>query len=44
MTHLEVGQEAMDKFIALLSDNAVVEKPSAMEGKWMYAILAPKKK
>ena len=44
MTHLEVGQEAMDKFIALLSDYAVVEKPSAMEGKWMYAILAPKKK
>ena len=43
MTHLEVGQEAMDKFIALLSDYAVVEKPSAMEGKWMYAILAPKK-
>ena len=44
MTHIEVGQEAMDKFIALLSDYAVVEKPSAMEGKWMYAILAPKKK
>ena len=44
MTHLEVGQEVMDKFIALLDDYAVVEKPSAMEGKWMYAILAPKKK
>ena len=44
MTHLEVGQEAMDKFIALVSDYSVVEKPSAMEGKWMFAILAPKKK
>ena len=43
MTHIEVGQEVMDNFIALLADYAVVEKPSAMEGKWMYAVLAPKK-
>ena len=44
MTHIEVGQEVMDNFIALLEDYAVVEKAPAMEGKWMYAILAPKKK
>ena len=44
MTHIEVGQEVMDKFIALLSDYANIEKPAAMEGRWMYAILAPKKK
>ncbi len=44
MTHIEVGQEVMDKFIALLIDYAVIEKPAAMEGRWMYAILAPKKK
>ena len=44
MTHIEVGQEVMDKFIELLSDYANIEKPSAMEGRWMYAILAPKKK
>jgi len=43
MTHIEVGQEVMDNFIALLAEVAVVEKPAAMEGKWMYAILAPKK-
>ena len=43
MTHIEVGQEVMDNFIALLAEIAVVEKPAAMEGKWMYAILAPKK-
>ena len=42
MTHIEVGQEVMDNFIALLAEIAVVEKPAAMEGKWMYAILAPK--
>ena len=44
MTHIEVGQEVMDNFIALLADYAVVEKAPAMEGKWMYAILAPKRK
>ena len=44
LTHIEVGQEVMDNFIALLEENAMVEKPAAMEGKWMYAILAPKRK
>ena len=44
MTHIEVGQEVMDKFIALLSEVAVVEKPSSMDGRWMIAVLAPKRK
>jgi translation initiation factor IF-3 len=44
MTHIEVGQEVMDKFIDLLKDYANIEKPANMEGRWMYAILAPKKK
>ena len=44
MTHLEVGEEALNKFIELLGDNAVIEKPAAMDGRWLVAILAPKKK
>lgn len=44
MTHIDVGQEAMDKFIQLVNDIAVIEKAPAMEGRWMIAILAPKKK
>ena len=44
MTHLEVGQEVMDKFIALLSDISSVEKASYMEGRSMIAMLTPKKK
>lgn len=44
MTHIEVGQEVMDKFISLLIDYAIIEKAPAMDGRWMYAILAPKKK
>ena len=44
MTHLEVGQEVMDKFIASLSEYCTIEKPSSMDGRWMIAILAPKRK
>ena len=44
MTHIEVGQEVMDKFIALVSEYSVIEKPSSMDGRWMIAVLAPKKK
>jgi translation initiation factor IF-3 len=34
----------LDKFIASLSEIAVVEKPASLDGKWLIAILAPKKK
>ena len=44
MTHLEVGEEVMNKFIALLEDLASIEKAPAMDGKWLNAILAPKVK
>ena len=44
MTHIEVGQEVMDKFIASVSEYCVIEKPANMDGRWMIAILAPKRK
>ena len=44
MTHLEVGEEAMNKFIESIGELAVIEKPASMDGRWMIAILAPKKK
>ena len=44
MTHLEVGEETMNRFISLVNDICSIEKPAAMEGRWMIAILAPKKK
>ena len=43
MTHLEVGEEAMNKSITLLGEIATIEKPASMDGKWMIAVLAPKK-
>jgi translation initiation factor IF-3 len=44
MAHIEVGQAVLDKFIELVSEYAVIEKPAAMEGRWLIAILAAKKK
>ena len=44
MTHLEVGEETLNKFIELLGDTVQIEKPAAMEGRWLIAILAPKRK
>lgn len=44
MTHLEVGEEALNKFIELLGDAVTVEKAPAMEGRWLITVLAPKKK
>lgn len=44
MTHIDVGEETMNKFIEVIGDNAQIEKPAAMDGKWLVTILAPKKK
>ena len=44
MTHLEVGEEVMNKFISMVSDISVVEKKPSMDGRWLVAILSPKKK
>ena len=44
MTHLEVGEEVMNKFIALLEAESTVEKAPSMDGRFLVAVLAPKKK
>lgn len=44
MTHVEVGEEVMNKFISSLEDIATIEKPPFMEGKWLNAVLAAKRK
>ncbi len=44
MTHLEVGEEVMNKFISALEDVSTVEKKPEMEGRWMNAVLASKVK
>lgn len=44
MTHIEVGEETLNKFIELVGKAGMIEKPASMDGRWMIAILAPKKK
>lgn len=44
MAHIDVGEEVMNKYISMLSDYAVVESKPQMEGRWLNATLAPKKK
>lgn len=43
MAHQEVGQEALAKFIEMVSEVGQIEKAPAMEGRWLIAIIAPKK-
>ncbi len=43
MAHQEVGQETIQKFIELVSEYSVIEKQPSLDGKWLIAILAPKK-
>lgn len=43
MAHQEVGVEVIKKFIEMVSEFSVVEKEPSMDGRWLIAILAPKK-
>ena len=44
VTHVEVGEETLNKFIELVSSEGQIEKPAVLEGKLLTAIVAPKKK
>ena len=44
LAHTDIGMEVLEKFISLLADVCQVEKAPALEGRWLYATLAPLKK
>lgn len=44
ITRQDVGKEVIDKFIASLSEVAIVEKKPNLEGNIMSVVLSPKKK
>ena len=44
LSHVEVGEEVLNKFIESVSEYAVVEKAPALEGKWLTCVLASKVK
>ncbi len=44
ITHMEIGQKSLDRFVDELQDIAVVEVRPKMEGRSMFMIVAPKTK
>lgn len=42
LSHIEVGEEVMQKFIALVSENAIIEKEPVLDKKLLTCILASK--
>jgi translation initiation factor IF-3 len=44
LSHKEVGEDVMKRFIDLLADVAIIDKTPYWEEKWYDAILAPKAK
>ncbi len=44
MSHIEVGEQVMNDFIALVAENGIVEKQPFMDGRFLNAILASKVK
>ncbi len=44
LSHIEVGEEVLNRFIAGVSENSVVEKEAKLDGKLLTSILASKYK
>lgn len=44
LSHMEVGQEVIDRFIAQCQDKAIVEKPAVLDKRTLIVILASKVK
>ena len=44
LSHVEVGEEVLNKFFELVNEYAVIEKKPNLDGKFLCAVLAPKGK
>lgn len=44
LSHMEVGQEVIDRFVSLCGDKAIVEKPAVLDKRTLIVILASKVK
>jgi translation initiation factor IF-3 len=42
MSHVEVGEETLQKFLGMCGDECVIEKKPMLEGKMLMATIAPK--
>lgn len=44
ITHVEIGEKLLERFIQMVEEYSLVEKPPVLEGKFLSATLAAKKK
>lgn len=44
LSHVEVGEDVLKKFISYVTDYATVEKAPSLDGKWLTCVLASKTK
>lgn len=44
MAHIDIGEKILNDFLAQCQEVCVIEKPAKLEGRNLYAIIAPKKK
>lgn len=42
LSHVDMGEDVLNKFIEYVSEYAVVEKPASLDGKWLACVLASK--
>ncbi|MFA6755968.1 MAG: translation initiation factor IF-3 [Bacilli bacterium] len=42
MSHQEVGQDVLNKFLDYVKDYSIVEKPPVMDGRWLTCVLTSK--
>ena len=43
IVHQDLGKEVIDKFVESLADVATVESPVKLDGRTLFAVIAPKK-
>ena len=44
MAHIDIGEKILKEFLDQCAEVCVIEKPAKLEGRNLYAIIAPKKK
>lgn len=44
LTHPEIGEEVLKKFLSYVSENGIIEKQPVLDGKWLTCTLASKLK
>lgn len=44
LSHTEIGDETLSRFLDYVKEYSNVEKPASLDGKWLTCVISPKKK